>query len=438
MTATEFCRWLTAPVSAASLTVFRIGLGIVMALALVRFWARGWIEAYYLLPTYWFSWPGLAWLKPWPGIGMYLHIAVLILAALGMASGRCWRLSLGIFWLGFTALELIDKSLYLNHYYAVSVLVFLLLWIPKPTWSGQVPRWALLALQIQISLIYVYAGIAKIQPDWLVWAEPLRRWLQAESHLPLIGPLLAWPPLAWCMAWGGMFFDLTIPLWLSLRITRPWAYAAVGVFHLLTALLFPIGLFPWLMMLGATLLFSADWPLRFYPGNAPEPQGPPRRARFGLPFAVLTLSLCLQLVLPWRHLLYPGNVLWTEEGFRFSWRVMLIEKTGMVEYRLYDPVSQQQWVVDPASLLTPLQHKMMRTQPDMIHQFAHELGQRWRQKGYPAIEVRAEAWAALNGRPSQRLIDPQQNLLAWPPGLSSKPFILPMHRDQFFKGQKGG
>ena len=44
----------------------------------------------------------------------------------------------------------------------------------------------------------------------------------------------------------------------------------------------------------------------------------------GLP-GLVVLFLGIQFLLPLRHLLYPGNVNWTEEGFRFAWRVMLVE-----------------------------------------------------------------------------------------------------------------
>ena len=42
----------------------------------------------------------------------------------------------------------------------------------------------------------------------------------------------------------------------------------------------------------------------------------------------LGLFFLLQIVLPLRYLAYPGPILWTEEGYRFAWRVMLVEKVG--------------------------------------------------------------------------------------------------------------
>ena len=55
---------------------------------------------------------------------------------------------------------------------------------------------------------------------------------------------------------------------------------------------------------------------------------------------------------------------WTEEAFRFAWRVMLIEKSGSVEYRVRTERGESRLL--PRTELTPLQYKMMSTDPDMI------------------------------------------------------------------------
>lgn len=436
MTATEarFVQRLSQPIPGASLAVFRIAFGLLMAMGLIRFWTKGWIEAYYLTPSYHFSYTGLEWIRPWPGIGMYVHVAILIVCALLVAAGKWHRPAMALFALGFAWLELIDKTPYLNHYYAIACFALLMSLMPldrcgslSASWQAKLPAWCLYTLRAQTAIIYVYAGLAKLQPDWLLRAEPLRTWLAAWSQLPLIGPWLAMPATAWAMSWAGFLFDLTIPLWLSLSRTRPWAYAAAVIFHILTALLFPIGLFPWVMLLLAMLFFPPDWPLRFIKRHAALET--PRQA-YRLPrplLLLLALWFGLQLLLPLRHHLYGPGLLWHEQGFRFAWQVMVMEKTGMVEYRLSDPVSGREWRVNPRARLTPFQLKMLSTQPDMIQQFAHELGRQWRAKGYPAVEVRAEAWAALNGRPSQRLIDPDLDLLQAPlSGWRPKAFILPL------------
>ncbi len=438
MTATRF---LQTPICAASLVFFRVGFGLLMLWSLLRFWARGWIQAYYIDPAFHFTYSGLAWIKPWTAYGLpqwtlYAHVLVLCVACLAIAGGFFYRTACAVFFLGFTYLELIDKTFYLNHYYAISVLALLLCFLPlDQSFSLRVPRllplpqWPLWVLRIQVGLIYFFAGLAKINGDWLWAAEPLRRWLPAFSNTPWVGALFLMPVLPWLMSWVGMLFDLTIPFWMSHPRWRRYAYVAVLGFHLLTAWLFPIGLFPWLMMFLALVFFAPNWPLVFLKG----PQT--RLGRPAIHFSeavllspgrrwVLGLFLLWQCVMPLRHWMYPGNVLWTEEGFRFAWHVMLIEKTGWVEFTLKDPVSGRFWVLSPQDL-TPFQQRMMSTQPDMILQYAHHLvAQRVQQ--YPHLEVYAESYAALNGRPSQLLIDPQVNLRDFDHNLWPKPFLIPL------------
>jgi vitamin K-dependent gamma-carboxylase len=439
MTETEKLQaYLKEPVCGASLAVFRIGFGLLLVIALIRFWFKGWIASYYLRPQYYFSY--IDWIRPWPAWGMYLHFAILIAAALAIALGWQYRKASLIFFLGFSWVELLDKTPYLNHYYAISIFAFLLILLPldqaysiRQGKLSQMPRWCLIVLQIQLGIIYVYAGIAKINPDWLLAAEPLRRWLISEAHLPMIGPWLLWKPLPWMMAWAGMLFDLSIPCLLSNKYSRVPAYLLLLVFHGFTAYLFPIGVFPWLMSFAALVYFSPDWPLKLL-SKLGVKLAPSEDANLQiglisshpLLIAVLVMHFCLQLYLPMRYLNYPGFVLWHEKGFRFSWRVMLMEKTGSVEYQLREGPKGKIRRVQPKNYLTPFQLKMMSTQPDMILQFAHFLCQQELQKNKLKIAVYAEAFAALNGRPSQYLINPKIDLCLVPVNSNENAYIVPL------------
>jgi hypothetical protein len=141
----------------------------------------------------------------------------------------------------------------------------------------------------------------------------------------------------------------------------------------------------------------------------------------------------VQALLPLRHLLYPGPVNWTEEGFRFAWRVMLIEKTGKVEYQVSSELPRRSFRVSPASELTRLQVKMLSTQPDMIEDYARHLAARYEALGYRGVRVRADTWVAFNGRPSQRLIDPNVDLGHAPRSFAPKPWIVPLRDEARFK-----
>ena len=292
------------------------------------------------------------------------------------------------------------------------------------------PHWAVLALRLQVGLVYVFAGIAKLQADWLLRAEPLATWLPARAGLPVVGSLLDERWLAFAASWGAAAFDLTLPFLLLWRRARPFAWAAAAVFHVATAALFEIGMFPWIM-LGATLVFFTGAELRRMAARLRGSRRAPRQVVFAgtsrplatLAAAALALFFAVQLLLPLRHWLYPGDVLWTEEGFRQSWRVMVVEKTGHVTFRVKPPGEATRSVF-PSAYLTQLQELQMSYQPDMIlelaHHIAHEYG--------PGTEVRAEALVSLNGRRSQALVDPAVDLAVQPSSLAHKGWLLPSPR----------
>src|SRR5688500_9114663 len=68
---------LRAPVDASSLVAFRVLFGALMIVAVARFFAHGWIHAYFIEPSHFFTYYGFDWVRPWPGAGMYLHFAAM-------------------------------------------------------------------------------------------------------------------------------------------------------------------------------------------------------------------------------------------------------------------------------------------------------------------------------------------------------------------------
>jgi len=436
------------PTDIASVAAFRFFFGALLFFSVIRFMAKGWVGQFYIEPNYFFTYYGFSWVKPWPGWwGMYLHFSLMALAALGIALGFYYRAATIFFFLSFTYVELLDKTNYLNHYYFVSLITLLMIFLPlhraasldawrKPDLRrSTLPAWVLGSLQLQVGLVYFFGGIAKLKSDWILQAQPLKIWLAARPEFPLLGPFFQEAWVAHAMSLAGLLFDLSIPFWLLWRKSRPFAYAAVVAFHLMTVKLFYIGMFPWIMIVAAMVFFSPGWPRRFWPkswglfSEAPPSLNAKPATRSG-PFQKLGFSLCglyflIQFLFPFRHLLYPGPVTWTEEGYRFSWNVMLMEKNGSVEFQVRNPLTNQTWQVRPREYLKPQQVKMMATQPDMILAFAHYLAEIYRAKGNADVEVRAEAFASLNGRPSQRLIDPSVDLSRVQDSFQPKPWILP-------------
>lgn len=407
-----------------------------MALSMLRFLLHGWVETLYVLPPFRFTYFGFGWVPEPPPLIIYALVVGAMVFAVGIAVGKAYRWMVLGFFLCFSYVELLDAALYLNHYYLVSALCLLLLVLPldadlvRGRSTRSVPRWSIVALRVQVGLVYTFAGIAKLHADWLVEAMPLRIWLAARGGLPVIGPLLDLDWMPWAMSWAGAAFDLSIAFLLAYRPTRKVAYALAVLFHAATFVLFNIGIFPWMMMLVALVFFEADefraLGRRFVKPTAsarmevaPSPIGLPRMAPL-----VVTVLLAFQLLFPLRHWLYPGNRLWTEEGMRFSWHVMVTEKTGHAAFHVAHPPSGHTWVIPPSDL-TPAQEQQMSVQPDFIWQYAQHVEDQFIASGYDDVEVRAEVYVSLNGRSSQPLIDPTVDLTQVPRSLSTRPWILP-------------
>lgn len=429
----KFVTYLSTAIPAYPLGVFRLVFGLLMVFGTVRFIALGWIEDHYTEPLFHFKYWGFEWVEPLPRFWLYVVHIAMICAALGVAfATRIWyRISAITLFLTFTYTELIDLTYYLNHYYFVSLVCLLLCLIPSPPpvlKKGYfVPRWAIGIFKLQITIVYVYAGLAKINYDWLIEAMPLKIWLPAHDKMPLIGEIFTWQITPYLFSWAGMIYDCTIPFFLMWRKTRLWAYFAVIVFHTLVGLLFQIGIFP-LIMIGGTLIFfefEKNLLQRHHSVPCIYENEFQNTNTISLPLAIfLTFFFLFQLLFPWRYLLYEGNLFWTEEGYRFSWRVMLIEKAGTATFYVKDTCTGREGVVNNREFLNDHQEKQMAMQPDMILQFAHFLKKHYEKQGLCNPQVRAEVYVTLNARPSQLLIDPTIDLSQEKDSFAPKKWII--------------
>ncbi len=445
--------YLSEPISIAPLTSFRVLFGGVMLVSVLRFLWNGWVHDLYVKPTFFFKYYGFEWVQPVGEVGMYALFGVMALAALGIALGLFYRIAAVTFFLTWTYVELLDVTNYLNHYYFVSIAAFLLIWVPAhrafavDAWRRpemalrQVPRWVVGIFRLQMGMVYVFAGIAKVNTDWLLRAMPLKIWLASRSHYPLIGWLFKTSWGAMAFSWMGCLYDLCVPFLLLMRRTRPFAFGAVIGFHLLTWWLFPIGMFPFIMILGTLIYLPGEWHekwqariLRWLPLRPANLSGLPIakiwKPRYANAFLLFfCLHFTIQLFLPFRYLLYPENLFWHEQGYRFSWRVMLMEKAGYATFHVRDPQTGRSTEVQNQDYLQPNQERMMSTQPDLILQFAHFLDAEYQRKGIQNPEVYADVFATLNGSGSRPFIDPKVDLSMVEDGFGTKQFILPFEQN---------
>ena len=425
-------RLLFKETSILPLVAFRIIFASLMLIGSIRFLSYGWVEQLYIQPKFYFGF--IKGIVPLSGNWMYVPFLLLLLGSLGVLFGAWYRASAILSFISFTYIELLDKTNYLNHYYFVSLVLFLLIFLPANAYFSvdnyrnrlqsltTVPVYTIGILKFQLAVVYFFAGIAKINSDWLLHAQPLKIWLQAYRDLPFIGDYFATNWLAFAFSWFGCVYDLTIPFFLLSKKTRSYAYLFVIVFHIVTWLLFPIGIFPWVMIFSTLIFFPDSFHRRwlnqiqtlFRPLNICTETKTLKWFSKKVVFLCLIFYVTIQLALPLRCFFGNSSTLfWHEEGMRFSWRVMLMHKEGYATFYVKDARTNREIQVRNEDFLTENQVDQMSTQPDMIKQFADYLYRVYNdsvihtnQEDFriSSPSIHAQVYVSLNGRPSQLFI----------------------------------
>lgn len=430
-----------APVDIASLVAFRIGFGLMLAGWAVHYLWIGRVVDMYVAPRFHFTYIGLDFVKPWGGIGMQLHFGGLAILGLLVALGLVYRIASLLLAVGFTYVFLLDRANYQNHYYLLSLICWSLPLMPlhraasidvlngSVAESSTIAAWCLWLTRLHIGLPYFFGGIAKINADWLA-GEPMRTHLLTSELRFATGDWITSELVVHALAWGGLIFDLAVVPLLLWRKTRVLAYVACVVFHLLNAQLFQIHIFPWFMIFATTIFFEPGWPRRLLRLSRPriEPAmiaSAPLTTRQRALVAVAWGYCLLHIILPLRHLAYPGDTNWTEQGHHFAWRMMLRGKTSGVRFLLTDRATRETLQTDLLQFISPEQLTRMARDPEMIVQGAHLLRQVFLSATGRDFEVRAIVLCSLNGRKPQLLVDPEVDLASVERGRLTRPWVLP-------------
>lgn len=420
-----------ASVDIASVVFFRIAVGLLLVWHVWSYFAHGAITTLWLEPRFLFKYSGFSWVQPWPGNGLYIHWVALGVAAFFVAIGFCYRASAILFFLSYTYFFLLDESRFVNHTYLICLFSFLLICVPahrffsvdawlRPNLRSQtVPAWCLWILRLQMGVVYFYAGVAKIAPDWLQ-GEPMRFRLARQIDFPIVGRFFREEWAVYAASYGSMLLDLCIVPLLLWRRTRLPAFCLVLLFHLMNARLFPIGIFPWLAIVATTLFFEPEWPRRIVrfvrPGIGMVSHASPSidRPHQTLALVFLIIYAAIQLLMPLRHWLTPGGIEWNHAEHRFSWRMMLISQGARSYFYVTDPNTGKTAQIGARKFLTARQRSMLVCLPDYAVQFAHYLAGVMPRRGPLPLRVEARIMTAINGRTPQLYLDPNIDLAAEP------------------------
>lgn len=411
----QYFNSLWTPVNNSQLIIFRILFGLIMAIECITGLLQAWVKWLYVDIQHNFTFIGFEWLKIMHGSIMNLYFAAMALAAIFVALGFLYRYSSLLLAVMWTAFYLSQKTHYNNHYYLMLLLCWIMAFLPAnrrfsfdvkfklKTPVNECYKWQIHLLVFQITCLYVFAAIAKMNSDWL-HALPLKMWL-GKRGVPIIGRLLQYPFMPWLIAYGGLLFDLLVVPGLLYRRTRVYFLILSICFNVFNALTFRIGTFPYLAVSLNVFFFPAALFNRIIPfaKNAASLISQSRKRIAAINYT-LSVYVFIQLVLPLRHLFIKGPVNWTEEGYRLSWRMMLNAKSGTGYFKIVNKMNDSTWQLEPSSFLHRSQTRGVINFPDMTWQAAQYLKEKYQRQGL-RVGVYAFNKVRLNGRPPRYLID---------------------------------
>ncbi|MBZ9787298.1 HTTM domain-containing protein [Psychroflexus sp. CAK57W] len=414
-------RLLFKQVDNSPLIVFRVLFGLLIALEAWGAIATGWVRRTLIEPQFTFNFIGFDFLQPLPGAGMYVYFGLMGLFGIFVMLGFKYRFSVIAYTLLWTSVYLMQKTSYNNHYYLLILLLIFMCIVPAHRYfsldaksnpslkSISMPNWVVLLIIGQMWIVYTYASLAKLYPDWLdgTFAELL---MSGKAHYWLIGDLLQEKWVHVSITYVGILFDLLVVpllLWKRTRVVMFWISV---FFHLFNSIVFQIGIFPYMSLALTVFFFPKEYINRkflnfkaFYSHSEIEV---PRLAPYFKGFLLIWFSI--QLLLPVRHHFIEGNVFWTEEGHRMSWRMMLRSKGGSASFQIKNLNTGQTEYVNLSDYLTTKQRRTL-LKPDGIWQFTQKLKKEYAAKEIP-VEIYARIKVGLNGRTPDYIVDPKLDL----------------------------
>ncbi|MFY0598508.1 MAG: HTTM domain-containing protein [Cyclobacteriaceae bacterium] len=433
---------LFRPVDNSPLVFFRIAFGFLLVAEAWGAIAVGWVKEVFIDPQYFFTFIGFSWLETLAGNTMYFYFFAMGAAGVMVMLGLYYRLSMAMYAILWAGSYFFHKEAYNNHHYLMVILTALMVFVPANQYASldvkrnpkikslTCPQWCIWIFASLMAVVYFYASVAKLYPDWLN-AEPISIWFEAKKNYWLIGPLLTKSWFHYFISWGGILFDFFIVPALIWKKTRKYAFMVSLFFHLFNSAIFQIGVFPYLAIAIEVFFIEPDLIRRlFFKNKPPISKEHLKRDTYKVNNAVLVvlgLFLTIQVLLPLRHWLYQGNVHWTEEGHRLSWHMMLRSKNGYVSMKVVDNDSGQSWFIKSSDYLTSKQSRAIAVHPDMLWQFVQILKNDFRSQGHDNVSIFAIGKARLNKSDYQELYDPSYDLASveWQPFEHSE-WLLPL------------
>ncbi len=408
------------------LVLWRVVFGALIAIEGYGAVATGWVRRTMVEPEFTFNFIGFEFLQPLPGDGMYYYFAIMGTFGVFVMLGYRYRISMAAYALMWSSVYLMQKSSYNNHYYLMMLLCWIMVFLPAHRWFSvdawlrpnikklSMPRWVLIFIIAQIWIVYTYASVAKWYPDWLD-TTIAELFMRGKADYWLIGGFLQKDWVHWCIAYVGILFDLLIVPLLLWKRTRLLGFAISIFFHLFNSIVFQIGIFPYMSIAFALFFFTPELlRKRFLPKKPRYTENEVIVPNYKpILLTVVPVYLLIQIALPLRHWTFQDDVLWTEEGHRLSWRMMLRSKRGSLNIFIVDKATKERSFYKYTPLLSKKQQRAVKSKPDMIWQLAQRIKEREAQQGRD-VEVYVDCRVKVNGGKYYKFIDPEVDLAAEP------------------------
>ncbi len=418
--------YLFSPIDNSAVVLFRMLFGFLITAEAWGAIMTGWVKRAFIIPEYTFNFIGFEFLQPLPGNGMYYYFFIMGVAGVMVMLGWYYRAAISVYFVMWSCVYLMQKSNYNNHYYLLMLLLGIMIFVPahqyysidakrRPDLKSLIcARWVQVAFVAKLFIVYTYAAFSKIYDDWLM-AKPISIWFRGKRDYWLIGDLLQEEWLQFSIAYGGIFFDMLVIPALLWKRTRFIALAASLFFHLFNSAVFQIGIFPYLALSFLVFFYDPKAIRNIFFKKKPTPSVTELSKTLVPKYANLALFIgygyfIIQALLPIRYHLYPGNVHWTEEGHRLSWKMMLRVKGGSIYFNITNKETGESKVIKPADELPRKQYRKVATAPDFTWQYVQRLKSRLANEGWTNVEIHAVSRCSLNGRPYQPLIRPDYDL----------------------------
>ena len=416
-------RLLFTKIDNSTLLIFRILFGILISLECYGAIATGWVTQTLIEPQFTFNFIGFEWLQPLPGYGMYFYFFLMGTLGVCIALGYKYRFSIISFTILWTAVYLMQKSSYNNHYYLLILISGMMCFFPANTgysldakknpsirkeYMFSYVKWIII---FQLLIVYTYASTAKLYADWFDLGI-IKILMSNKADYYIIGELLQQTWIHKIIGVFGILFDLLIVPALLWRPTRKVAFIAAIFFHLFNSIVFQIGIFPYLSLAFTVFFFDSKTiqkiffkKKKFYTRTKGEIP-----AINNLVLLLGSIYFIIQLALPLRHYFITDDVLWTEEGHRLSWRMMLRSRTGKINFKIINKETNAFENIDIDDYLTKKQKRRIGAYPDFIWQFAQHLKKEYAEKGEVISVYAVNSKVSINGRPYRAFIDPKIDL----------------------------